>query len=136
MMNEAVSKRNFFLMLSVLGGQKLAADAGFSLPSEDVQRIELLDVFKKWMIMSGTGITEVIKECASWAVELNEISGDMSSEEFSDTVEALVSFSVALISYFLDSGTLKLGDSVDISEEMSEKFIREMFKSIIEDLDE
>jgi len=135
-MNEAVSKRNFFLMLSVLGGQKLAADAGFSLPSEDVQRIELLDVFKKWMIMSGTGITEVIKECASWAVELNEISGDMSSEEFSDTVEALVSFSVALISYFLDSGTLKLGDSVDISEEMSEKFIREMFKSIIEDLDE
>lgn len=135
-MNEAVSKRNFFLMLSVLGGQKLAADAGFSLPSEDVQKIELLDVFKKWMIMSGTGITEVIKECATWAVELNEISSGMSVEDFNDTVDALVSFSVALISFFLDSGTLKLGDSVDISEEASEQFIRDMFKSIIEDLDE
>lgn len=135
-MLDAVSKRNFFLMLSVIGGQRLAADAGFSLPSEDVQRIELMDVFKKWMILSGTGLTKTIKECATWAVEINEISASLSKEEFNDTVEALTSFSVALISLFLDAGTLRLGDSVDISEELSEEYIRDIFKSIIEDSDE
>lgn len=133
---DPISKRNFFLMLSVMGGQKIAADAGFSLPSEDVQKIELLDVFKKWMILSGAGITDIINECAHWALELNDATKDLPEDQVDDTIEVLVSFSVALISLFLDSGTLKMSESVEFSEAKSEKFIRGIFKSIIEDLDE
>lgn len=133
---DPVAKRNFFLMLSVMGGQKIAADAGFSLPSEDVQKIELLDVFKKWMILSGAGVTDIIHECARWSLELNGVIEEMPEDQIDDTLEVLVSFSVALISLFLDAGTLKINESVEFSEDKSEKFIRSIFKSIIEDLDE
>lgn len=135
-MSDPLSKRNFFLMLSIFGGQQLAAEAGFSLPSEEVQKSEVVDVFKKWLILAGAGITTSVKECADWAVGINEGSEVMSESEKSDTIDALTSFGVALIGFMLDSGTVTLGESVDLSQDMTEQFIRELFKTVIEDFDE
>lgn len=135
-MSDLLSKRNFFLMLSIFGGQQLAAEAGFSLPSEDVQKSEVIDVFKKWLILAGSGITTTVKECADWAVGIN-VGVDMLDEtEKADTIDALTSFGVALIGFMLDSGTVTLGANVDISQDMTEQFIRELFKTVIEDFDE
>ena len=39
-----VDKRNFYLALSILEGQKLASTAGFSVPSGDVQESEIMDI--------------------------------------------------------------------------------------------
>ena len=56
--------------------------------------------------------------------------------EKSDTIDALTSFGVALIGFMLDSGAVTLGADVDISQDMTEQFIRELFKTVIEDFDE
>ena len=135
-MSDLLAKRNFFLMLSVFGGQRLAAEAGFSLPSEDVQKVEIIDVLKKWLILAGSGITTTAKECADWAVSINDGSIDMTVDEKSDTIDALTSFGVALLGFLLDSGTITLSESVDISQEMTTEFISELFKTVIEDYDE
>lgn len=135
-MSDLLSKRNFFLMLSVFGGQQLAADAGFSLPSEDVQKSEVVDVLKKWLILAGAGITTTVKECADWAVGINDGTPFLDDDDKADTIDALTSFGVALIGFMLDSGAVTLGASVNISQDLTESFIRELFKTVIEDYDE
>ena len=132
MINEALLKRNFFLMLSVVDGQRLAHEAGFSLPSEDVQRSELLEVIHKWLIMSGSGMLQTIKTCADWAIEEDS---EEAPEERAATIDALVGFSVALLAYLLDTDAIALSPTLTISEDSSASFFSDLFKSVIEDVD-
>ena len=133
-MEEALHKRNFYLMLSVIEGQRLATSAGFTAPSEEIQQSELLEVIKKWMILAGYGITDIISDCAEWVVAAAEDSYD--DEERAATQDSLVSFGVALLGNLLDRKFIEFTPDLEISEEGSAQFLRELIKSVVEDFDE
>mgnify|MGYP003344121777 CR=1 FL=1 len=69
-------------MLSVLQGQQVAADAGFATPSEEVQQSELMEVLKKWLILSSVGILDAIEKCATLVVDVtkDEFDSDKADE--------------------------------------------------------
>lgn len=134
MSSDLVEKRNFFLMLSVVEGQRLAHEAGFSVPSEDVQKSELMDVIKKWLILSSSGILDTIKKCVSWAVETN--AEPSTEEELEQILTALTSFGVALLSNLLDTQQLLLSPDLETSEENATDFFRDLFDSIFKDMED
>lgn len=103
-----VEQRNFYLNLSVLEGQRLAHSAGFSVPSEDVQKSEILDTVQKWILLAGTGTLEAIKECSTWMTDVLEDLNDLSTEEISNTRDIITSFGVGLVSHLIDNEILIL----------------------------
>lgn len=135
MSSDLVEKRNFFLMLSIVEGQRLAYEAGFSIPSEDVQKEELMDVIKKWLILSASGILDGVKKCVSWAVETNIIEG-ITEKEMEQMLDALTAFSVGMLSNLLDNKYLMLSPDLEPSEEGATGFFGELFKSVHEDDDD
>jgi|LakMenEpi03Aug12_release.lakeMendotaPanAssembly.Ray.scaffolds.fasta_scaffold1984844_1 hypothetical protein len=135
-MNDVIDKRNFFLALSVLNGQRIAHSAGFSTPSEDVQQSEVLDTIHKWVILSGSGIMKQVQKCIDWTLEVTTEENDLSEDEREHTREVLVAYSAATISHLLDKGMLTLSPDLEMVEGNTAEFISELFSSVVEDLDE
>jgi hypothetical protein len=134
-MSEAIDKRNFFLSLSVIEGQRLAHFAGFSLPSEEVQQSEVLDVINKHLILSASGMLEIIKECVEWTLSITD--SELTAEERVRTKEIMAAYSVALLSRLLDSNAVHIDpDLLESPKGDVQGFIRGLFKAAIEDYDE
>lgn len=104
-MNNAVSKRNFLLMLSPQEGQEYAKSMGFSTPSEEVVEHEVADVLAKWGVFIAFDIYSEIVEAAKWYAEFLDTHGKLSSE-MDETVTALSLFAIGLISKLVDSEKL------------------------------
>lgn len=97
----------FYLMLSATEGQYFANTMGFSIPSEDVQELEIMDVLSHWMILATSGTIDEIKEAAVWFVDFLE-SNDKILSPSDDFVNALSVFSIALIHKLLENGNIGL----------------------------
>lgn len=104
-MNNAVSKRNFLLMLSPQEGQDYAKSMGFSTPSEEVVEHESADVLAKWGVFIAFDIYSEIVEAAKWYAEFLDTHGKLSSE-MDETVTALSLYAVGLINKLVDSEKL------------------------------
>lgn len=98
----AVDKRMYYLMLSPSMGQEFATQAGFSMPSEEVQEIETYDVIARWALITTTGLLEEILQCSDWFCELDSIS-ELDKDEMDEFHRTLVSHSVSLVNRILDS---------------------------------
>lgn len=103
-----VDKRNFFLALSVSDGQALANTVGFSIPSEEVQQNELIDVVQKWMTLAAVGIVDQVRICSDWMSEAVDIFQNLDDAEIQNMKSVLVCYSVALLSYLIDNELLEL----------------------------
>lgn len=121
-----VEQRNFYLTLSVLEGQKLAHSAGFSVPSEDVQKNEISDIFQKWLVLAGIGALDATKECASWMIAMLSEFNDWSDDETDNTKRIITSFGIGLISHLIDSEILVVNE-----EFLGQGNIRSNFKEFI-----
>lgn len=130
-----VDKRNFYLALSILEGQRIASSAGFSAPSQEVQESEIMDTVRKWLILTALGVFESIKECAELMMEVIKIDNSLTKEELESTETALVSFGMGLVAHLVDSDLLSLV-SEDTELEMSPRAASEfiaMLKSFKEE---
>lgn len=103
----AIDERMFYLMLSPVEGQKFAHSMGFPPPSEDVQEIEIMDVFSRWLIAHKAGTLEDIRESASWFVNFLEKNDKLVSPA-EDFESALTVFSISMINKLLDKGLIGL----------------------------
>lgn len=130
-----VDKRNFYLSLSILEGQKLASSAGFSVPSGEVQESEIIDTIRKWLVMTAVGAFDNVKECADWMMEIVQIHNDLDDDDAESTKNVLVSFGMGLISHLVDSEILGINtdiEEVEMTPEAAATFIS-MMTSIEED---
>lgn len=121
-----VDKRNFYLALSILEGQRIASSAGFSAPSQEVQESEILDTIRKWLILTALGVFENIKDCASLMMEVVKIDNSLSAEELDSTETALVSFGMGLITHLVDSELLSLvsdTEEIEMDPHSAQEFI-------------
>lgn len=136
-MSELVDKRTFFLTLSVAEGQHIAHGAGFSIPSEDVQKSEILDVVRKWIILSGSGILNEVSECADWLLQVVDLAGDNDEDEELEerTRDILKSFGVALLGHLIDNDKIQLSPDLTFSQENSIELISDLFSVAIDDED-
>jgi hypothetical protein len=103
-----VDKRNFFLALSVSDGQALANTVGFSIPSQEVQQNELIDVVQKWMTLAAVGVVDQVRICSDWMSEAVDIFQNLDDAEIENMKSVLVCYSVALLSYLIDNEFLEL----------------------------
>lgn len=103
-----VDKRNFYLALSILEGQKIASTAGFSSPSEEVQESEIIDVIRKWLVLTSVGVFDHTKVCTEWMLEVVQESNDLTESEIENTRNVLISFGMGLISHLVDSELLEI----------------------------
>lgn len=110
MPSSPVEQRNFYLTLSVLEGQKLAHSAGFSVPSEEVQRNEISDIFQKWLVLAGIGALDATKECASWMISMLSEFNDWDDAEAENTKKIITSFGIGLLSHLIDSEILVVNE--------------------------
>lgn len=121
-----VDKRNFYLALSILEGQKIASTAGFSSPSEEVQESEIMDVIRKWLVLTTIGCFDNVKECADWMLDVVKTNNDLTESELENTKNVLVSFGMGLISHLIDSDILVLPNDTEelsMSSETAATFI-------------
>jgi hypothetical protein len=133
-----VDKRNFYLALSILEGQRIASAAGFSAPSQEVQESEIMDTIRKWLILTALGIFENIKDCAELMMEVVKSTNDLTDEELDSTETALVSFGMGLIAHLVDSDMLSLvseSDELEMDPKAAQSFIM-MLRNMTEDDDE
>lgn len=98
----AVDKRRYYLMLSPAQGQEFASDAGFSMPSEEVQEAEMYDVISRWAVITSTGLLEEVLSTADWFMDL-ALLNDMTEDIQEDFHKILVAHGVALVNKILDS---------------------------------
>lgn len=126
MPSSPVEQRNFYLTLSVLEGQKLAHSAGFSVPSEEVQRNEISDIFQKWLVLAGIGALDATKECASWMISMLSEFNDWDDAEAENTKKIITSFGIGLLSHLIDSEILVVNE-----EFIGQGNIRANFKDFI-----
>lgn len=126
MPSSPVEQRNFYLTLSVLEGQKLAHSAGFSVPSEEVQRNEISDIFQKWLVLAGIGALDATKECASWMISMLSEFNDWDDAEAENTKKIITSFGIGLLSHLIDSEILVVNE-----EFIGQGNIRSNFKDFI-----
>jgi hypothetical protein len=130
-----VDKRNFYLSLSILEGQKLASTAGFSVPSGEVQESEIIDTIRKWLVLTAVGAFDNVKECAEWMMEIVKIHNDLDEDDAESTRNVLVSFGMGLISHLVDSEILGINtdlEEVEMTPEAAATFI-EMMTAIDEE---
>lgn len=133
-----VDKRNFYLALSILEGQKLASTAGFSVPSGDVQESEIMDIIRKWLVLTAIGVFDNVKECSDWMMEIVKVHQDLTEDELERTKDVLVSFGMGLISHLIDGDILCLPEQIDeieMSKESAAQFISFM-TTTMEELEE
>lgn len=97
-----VEQRNFYLALSILEGQKLAHSAGFSVPSPEVQEHEVMDIMQKWLILSTTGILDMVKDCATWMGNILREHDYFDDDALEATENIITSFGVGLLAHLID----------------------------------
>lgn len=99
--------RMFYLMLSALEGQKYASLMGYQPPSEDVQKMELMDILSRWVLFENVGILDEVKQASSSFVDLLKVVGKINSppNEFLQVLEA---FSASLINSLLDKNLISI----------------------------
>lgn len=132
-----VDKRNFYLALSIVEGQRIASSAGFSVPSQDVQESEIMDTMRKWLILTALGVLENVKECASLMMEVVKLTNDFTEDEAQSTEDVLVSYGMGLISHLIDSDMLSIvseSDEIEMDSRSAHSFI-EMLRNLTEDED-
>lgn len=100
--------RNFCLTLSIVEGQHIAHASGFSIPSEDVQKHEVLEVIAKWMLIASSGALDEVVTCSSWFCDIAKVFNGMDDEQVYAMRMAISSFGVALLAHLLDKGILEL----------------------------
>jgi hypothetical protein len=112
-----VNKRKFFLSLSAISGQHLAHDAGFAVPSEDVQRHEVIDTVSSWMVLAGVGITSEMLKCIDWLLASIKKHESMTPEEELNSRAVISSFSGAFLIHLLENGYIELNPDLAMVEE-------------------
>lgn len=133
-----VDKRNFYLALSIVEGQRIASSAGFSVPSQDVQESEIMDTMRRWLILTALGVFENVKECASLMMDVVRLTNDFTEEEEKSTEDVLVSFGMGLISHLVDSDMLSIvsdSDEIEMDDRSARSFI-EMLQNLTDTEDE
>jgi hypothetical protein len=121
-----VDKRNFYLALSIVEGQRIASSAGFSSPSQEVQESEIMDNIRKWLILTSLGVLENIKDCASLMMEVVNLDSSLSEKELESTETALISFGMGLVTHLIDSDLLTLvndSDEIEMDSRATRDFI-------------
>jgi hypothetical protein len=108
MSNSPVDKRNFYLALSIIEGQRIASSAGFSVPSEEVQQSEIMDTISRWLVLTNLGIFDTVHSCADWMMDVVKIHNDLDQEDLDNTKNVIMSFGMALISHLVDNDLLLL----------------------------
>lgn len=98
-----VDKRNFYLALSILEGQKIASSAGFSVPSQEVQESEIMDTISRWLVLTNLGIFQTIQDCSDWMMEVVKIHNDLDEQDLENTKNVIMSFGMALVSHLVDN---------------------------------
>lgn len=107
---EALEKRNFHLSLSITKGQELAYLSGFAIPSEDVQKQEIMDVLNKWLILHTGGLIDEIHKCSDWVMETTLKVNDMSEEQADASRVFITSFTIAVLVHLFDRNLIDLVD--------------------------
>lgn len=138
-----VDKRNFYLALSVSDGQALANSVGFAIPSLEVQNSELIDTVQKWITLAAVGIIDQIRECTSWMSEAITQYQQLNEDELNNTKSVLTCYSVALLSYLMDSEyiTLATQEGAELDATRIDRLIEflgaeEDIKIVVEDTDD
>jgi hypothetical protein len=108
--------------LSVLEGQKLAHAAGFSVPSEEVQQSEVLDIINAWLTLAGVGALEAIKECSNWMISMLSDFNDWTNAEQENTKNIVTSFGVGLISHLLNNEIFLINEDLRGTGNMKSSF--------------
>lgn len=108
MSTSPVDKRNFYLALSILEGQKIASSAGFAVPSQEVQESEIMDTISRWLILTNLGIFQTIQDCSDWMMEVVKIHNDLDDDDLENTKNVILSFGMALVSHLVDNEFLLL----------------------------
>lgn len=103
----ALDHRNFCLALSIVEGQQIAHASGFAVPSEDVQKHEVLEIIAKWMLLASNGTIEEVVKCTDWFVTVTQLFNSMDSESVKAMRLAVSSFGVALLAHLLDNSFLE-----------------------------
>jgi len=106
-----IDKRNFYLSLSIMEGQKIASNAGFSVPSAEVQESEIVDTISKWVILTGLGIFDNVKQCSDWMLEVVKVHNNLNDDEIESTQNVLMSFGMSLVSHLVDNELLELPET-------------------------
>ncbi len=101
--NTSLQKRNFHLSLSITNGQELAHLSGFSVPSEDVQKHEIMDVLSKWLVLYDLGIIDEIHKCSDWIVETTAKVNNFNEEQEAASRVFVTSFAIATLIHLFDS---------------------------------
>lgn len=108
MTSTPVDKRNFYLALSILEGQKIASSAGFSVPSQEVQESEIMDTISKWLVLTNLGVFQTVQDCSDWMMEVVKIHNDLDDDDIENTKNVILSFGMALVSHLIDNEMLIL----------------------------
>lgn len=103
-----VDKRNFYLALSILEGQKIASSAGFSVPSQEVQESEIMDIISKWLVLTNLGVFQTVQDCSDWMMEVVKVHNDLDDDDIENTKNVILSFGMALVSHLIDNEMLIL----------------------------
>jgi len=106
-----VDKRNFYLALSILEGQKIASSAGFAVPSQEVQESEIMDTISRWLILTNLGIFQTVQDCSDWMMEVVKIHNDLDESDLENTKNVIMSFGMALVSHLVDNDMLILPEA-------------------------
>jgi hypothetical protein len=106
-----VDKRNFYLALSIMEGQKIASSAGFSVPSAEVQESEIMDTISRWLILTNMGIFQTIQECSDWMMDVVKVHNDLDDDDLENTKNVIMSFGMALLSHLIDNEMILLPEA-------------------------
>lgn len=106
-----VDKRNFYLALSIMEGQRIASSAGFSVPSQEVQESEIMDTISRWLILTNLGIFQTVQDCTDWMMEVVKLHNDLDDEDIENTKNVILSFGMALVSHLVDNELVVLPEA-------------------------
>jgi hypothetical protein len=100
-------ERMFYLMLSATEGQAYAHQMGFQIPSEDVQKLEIMDILSRWVLFAKSGVYEDITESAEWFAHFLH-SLDKISSPADEFQSALTVFAVSMLNKMVERGLVIL----------------------------
>lgn len=129
--SEHLEKRNFHLALSITNGQALAHLAGYAIPSEDVQKHEIMDIIHKWLSLHTLGIIDEVHKCVDWIVETTSKVNKFTDQQEKDSAVFLTSFAIASLIHLFDSQHIDYTNMTDDTTEQSQDFIK---KTLLGDL--
>lgn len=111
MSSSPVDKRNFYLALSIMEGQRIASSAGFSVPSQEVQESEIMDTISRWLILTNLGIFQTVQDCTEWMMEVVKLHNDLDEADIENTKNVILSFGMALMSHLVDNELVLLPEA-------------------------